>query len=232
MRNLILLLVLMSGAAPAAERRYTVGSFERLRVDGPYAVEVRPGSAPGASASGDARALDALTVEVNGDTLVVRGGAGAWGEAGSAGRAGAAPTIRLTTPLLRAASVNAGGRVSIGRMAAQRLQLAVNGAGSVEVADADADELTATVIGAGRLTVAGRAQRARLLTNGPGTIDAAALVASDLSVRLDGTGETRANARYTAQVMTTGLGRVTVGGKAKCTVEARAGGPVTCGAGD
>ena len=109
------------------------------------------------------------------------------------------------------------------------MEVSVNGSGSLAVSEAGADELMATVIGAGQMTLAGHSQHARLLTNGPGTIDAAGLSVSDLTVRLDGSGETKANARYTAQVTTTGLGRVTVTGGAKCTVKAMAGGPVSCG---
>lgn len=227
MRALALALLVATNA-DAADRPYPIGSFERLRVDGPFEVHVAPGL-PGAHVSGDPRRIGAVAIEVDGDTLVVRraGDAGS----GTSGAPGAVLVVTLTTPVLRSAAVNAGGRVTIARMAAPRLQLSVNGAGAIAAAGVEGEELTGTVIGAGTLTLAGHAQTVRLLTNGPGTIDASALVASTLSVRLDGTGETRANARFTAEVTTTGLGRVVVTGKARCTVKAQAGGPVECGAG-
>jgi hypothetical protein len=223
-------LLLAPAAADAADRTYGLGSFERLRVEGPFEVRVETGRSPGAKASGDDKLLEELAIDSEGDTLVIRLGHGAWGET-PAGKAAAAPVITLTTPLLRSVSVDAGGRVQVRRMAAQRLQLSVNGSGAIAVAAADADEVQATVIGAGQMTLAGHAQRVRLLTNGPGTIDAGALVANDLTVRLDGTGTTKANARYGAQVTTTGLGKVTVLGQARCVVHAQAGGPVACGVG-
>ena len=50
-----------------------------------------------------------------------------------------------------------------------------------------------------------------------------------VAVLLDGPGETKAAARYTAHITNLGLGAVAVAGSPKCTVVARAGGPVACG---
>jgi hypothetical protein len=68
-----------------------------------------------------------------------------------------------------------------------------------------------------------------MLTNGSGTILALPLTVSDLVVRLDGPGETQASARFTADLTSTGLGRIVVAGSAKCTTNAQAGGPILCG---
>jgi hypothetical protein len=97
------------------------------------------------------------------------------------------------------------------------------------VADAVADQVNATVIGTGTVTLAGRAARARYVMNGAGRIDAGELNAGTVSVLLDGPGEIKAQARYDANVTNTGLGAVSIAGSPKCTVRARAGGPVACG---
>ena len=217
----------MPGAAGAASRTYAVGSFERVRVDGPFRVEIRTGASPGAAVEADPALLDRIEISSEGGTLAVRNGIGRVSNSPKA-RADA-PLVTLSTGAVRTVLVSAGAEVTLDRALAQRVDLSVNGAGALAVAGVDADQLQAVVIGAGKLTLGGRAGRARLLTNGPGTIDAGALIADELTVRLDGTGETRAAARYTAQVTDTGLGRVTVTGPAKCTVTAPAGGPVTCG---
>ena len=58
-----LLAALLLGAVPAAavtpSRGYTVTGFDRIRVNGPFAVEVVPGS-PTASAEGDPLTLDLI----------------------------------------------------------------------------------------------------------------------------------------------------------------------------
>ena len=221
-------LSLVAVPAFAADRSYSVGSFERVRVEGPFEVRINTGGSPGARASGDAKLIEQLDIIVNGGTLVVRLGSRGWGETPTSSRI-TAPVVTLSTPRLIAASVVAGGRVTIGAMKAQRVDLAITGAGSLTVPAVDADQLNTTVIGTGVLTVGGRASRARLQTNGPGATDATALTVNDLTVRVEGSGETRATARYTAQVTSTGLGKVVVSGPAKCTVTASAGGPVECG---
>lgn len=231
MIRLVIALALFAPAAPAfaAERSFSVGSFDRVRVDGPFEVRVTTGSSPTARASGSGALLERVDVDLNGTTLIVRMGNGGWGETpGKAG--GSAPVITLSTPRLIAATVSAGARVAITKMASQRIDVGVTGAGVLTIARADADQLNATLVGTGQITLGGRASRARLLTNGPGTIDASALSVNDLIVRLEGAGETKAAARYTAQVTSNGLGKVTVSGTAKCTVKAIAGGPVACGA--
>lgn len=230
-RPLFLMLALLSATAPAlaAERTYSVSNFDRIRVEGPFEVRLSTKAAPGGSAEADPRILDQLRLIVEGTTLIVRLGGQGWGETPKT--ATRAPVITLRTPGLRSALVVAGGRLTIGRMTGQRIDLAINGNGSIAVEDVDADEFNATVIGAGTMTIAGTARRARLLTNGSGTIEATDLVANDLTVRLDGNGETRSAARYTAKVTTNGLGRVVVAGNPSCTVQALAGGPVECGAG-
>lgn len=230
MMRILLLLSLAALSTPlaAAERKIGIGSFDRLRVDGPFEVRVATGRSPGGTIEGERDAIDAIEVRVDGTTLIVRPGGSAWGER-PRGRSSTPPVVTLTTPALVSASVFGNARVTIGRMKGTRVDLSISGAGAIALTAVDADQVNATLIGAGTLSIGGRAAHARFVTNGPGTIDAAALDASDLFVRLDGLGATRAKARYTAQVTNTGLGTVVIDGNARCTIKATAGGPVECG---
>ena len=236
MRYLLAVLLLSSpafGQSSTTSRTVSVGSFDRVRVEGPFEVRVTIGS-PRATITRKGGADD-VAVRVDGTTLSVRKGTGGWGEQrggsrGGGGGGGAGPSgVTLSTPGLTSASVAAGGRLTIEKMRGMRVEVTVSGNGSLSVAAADTDQLNATVIGGGQMTLAGRAARARLVTSGPGAIDASGLVVDDLTVHLDGVGETKAAARYTAQVTNSGLGSVTVTGNAKCRVDAAAGGPVVCG---
>lgn len=221
------LLALLAAATPDASRRYTVTSFERIRVDGAFEVHLTVGKAPSAAAIADADTIDTLAISVDGTTLTV--GRKIVDQGAPRRTRATIPVITLATPTLRSAIVTGGGRLSIAGLKAQRADLAVNGAGALAVTGAATDQLNATVIGSGTMALAGRAQRAALLTNGAGTIDAKALDVNDLTVRLDGPGQTDAQARYSARVTNSGLGQVTVAGNAACTVVAPAGGPVSCG---
>ncbi|MEI9850479.1 MAG: DUF2807 domain-containing protein [Sphingomonas sp.] len=76
---LLLPLLLLAGAArPADERVFMVTGFDRVRVDGPFDVEIRAGLSPRASATGDTRALARLSVRVEGGTLIVGTGSRGW----------------------------------------------------------------------------------------------------------------------------------------------------------
>lgn len=233
-RVLLLAPILLSAPLPAAEKRVGLSGFDRIRVAGPIEVRVAPGS-PAATVSGDARAVERVEVRVDGTTLNLRMAGGGWNLRGGDDRRSETVgpvTVTLTTPRLLAVSVFGGTRLSARRMAGERVDLSVSGAGSITVDEVErADQLTANLIGAGEVALAGRARRVRLVTNGPGRIDAGRLTADELFVRLDGPGETKAAARYRAEVTNTGLGAVTVAGTPKCEVRSPAGGPVSCGGG-
>jgi hypothetical protein len=227
-RFALFVLVLAPMPAAADDRVFSVGSFERVRIDGPFEVGIVTGGSPGAKAAGDRQLIERIAIAVNGTTLTVRLGSGGWGEAFRKANA-APPVITLSTPRLFALAISADARASVNRMASQRVEVSVTGSGSMTIDHVEADQFSASLLGTGALTAGGRANRARLLTDGAGTIDTAAMVVKDLTVLLGGPGETRATARNTAQVTSTGLGKVTVGGTATCTVRAPAGGPVSCG---
>ena len=224
-----LLLLLLPVSAGAADRTYSVGSFDRVRVEGPFQVQLLTGKSPGARASGDTRVIEGLDIRVEGTTLLIRAGINGWGEQPVAGNK-AAPVITVSTSAIRGAIVIGGGRLSVtGPIRGQRIDLSVNGSGAIDAGAIQADQFNATMLGSGSMKLGGRAAKVQLTTNGTGGIDATALSASDLILLLDGPGEMRATARFTAKVTTTGLGAVTVYGSPACTVKAVAGGPVSCG---
>ncbi|WP_293986735.1 DUF2807 domain-containing protein [Sphingomonas sp.] len=233
MSRLILGLALAALALPAtaADRRYVVTDFDRVRVDGPFEVRLTVGGTSASSvASGDPEVLASLDIQVQGTTLIVRKGASGWAERGPAG--GPAPVITLTAPSLRSATVIGGGRLAIGgRVRSQRLDLQVTGSGSIDAGGIDSNEMVVSLMGAGNVALAGRSGRARLQTNGSGTISAKPLTVGDLVVLLDGPGETQATARFTANLTSTGLGRIVVTGTPACVTKAVAGGPILCGPG-
>ena len=215
--------------AAAADRSYVLTNFDRVRVDGPFDVRLTVGPGSAGRAEGEQRTLDGVEVAVQGGTLTIRRAAGVWGqqEAGSA----TPVVVTVSTPQLRGASVLGGGRLTVrGRVRAARLDLQVTGAGTLAIAGIDADAVAVGVIGNGAMTLAGRAGEARLLSNGGGTIAAGSLDAGSVSVVSEGTGETRASARFVADVTNKGLGLVAITGNPKCTVRQASVGPVQCGA--
>ena len=225
-----LLLLVLSAPAAAAERVVHIGSFDRIRVMGPFVVTVVEGP-PGATLSGDRGVIEGIDVRADGSTLTIRNGMRTWGERPQA-TATQPVVVTLSTRTVVNATMIGAGQLTIARMRGPRVDLTVTGAGTITARGIAADAANATIIGGGAITLAGTAHTARLLANGPAAIDASALSVGDLTVRVDGPGAIKAAARYTAKVTNVGLGQVTVAGQPKCTVASNAGGPVVCGAGD
>lgn len=230
-RSLAFALIALAAPAHAADRSYVVTNFDRVRVDGPYSVQVEVGTGgASASASGDDRALGDLDISVNGGTLTVRKGSQGWGERGKA--SGPPPVITLRTPAVRGATVVGGAKLALnGRLRTTRLDVQITGAGAIDARGVDADDVVVTVIGNGNVALAGRTARARFSTNGGGSIAATALDAGEIIVTLEGAGETRASARYLADLTNKGLGLIAVTGNPKCTVRGQSVGPIECGSG-
>ncbi len=232
MRSLLIPVILLTtvalsaGPASAADRTVGIGSFERLRVEGPVDATVTIGS-PSVRITGDANAIEAVDVHLDGATLTIRRRSELVGQ----GQRRSTAPIRLTlsTPAVVSAQSMAGARLTIARLRGPKIALVVSGSGAIEVTAVDGAEVSAMLSGAGRIALAGRAGKARLTRNGEGTLDASALDAGELLVAADGIGDLTARARYTAQVSNAGTGQVTIIGTPRCVIRPANGGPVACG---
>lgn len=220
-----LLLIATSAAAPQLrERSFMLTDFDRVRLDGPFAVEVTTGRPTGAVVAGDGRAADRVNLRVDGGTLVIGMSTMGWDSWRDDERGAIA--IRVNARQLRGARINGGGRLRIDRAASQRIDLGVNGSGELVIADIAADQLVATLTGTGSIRLpAGTARTARFFTQGAGSINAG-LRADDLTVQSQSAGDSRFSARLTASVNSLGSGAVRVEGPAVCRLSGT--GPASC----
>lgn len=230
MRNLILAgLALAAWAAPAtaATRGFTITSFDKIRVAGPFTVNVRTGAAPSARAEGTAQALDRVRIEVQGQTLVVSLDRHAW-SGGSDANTGPV-VINVTTPGLASATLTGAGNLSIDRAKAARFDLVTTGSGDVAIGALAADLLRVSITGSGEATLAGKVAQARLVVQGAGGIAGAKLTVADLDLSVTGSGDVSLSATRAAKVNSTGSGEITISGNAACQVRATGSGEVRCG---
>lgn len=217
------LLLLLSAAAPGDERVVMVTGFDRLRIDGPFAVEVAPGS-PGVTISGDRAAIDAVNVRVDASTLILNSGTQSWESA--AGKVASGARIRVTVPALRVVQTNGGTQLKLAEMRGDKLDVAQNGTGRIDITRVDAQDISLTLAGSGTIAIAGTAMRARVRLYGSSSLDAAALTTADAQLVSGSSGELAMTVRYNARISTTSSGVVRVLGDAKCAVIGQ--GPVEC----
>jgi hypothetical protein len=225
--GLAVLVALAATPAGAAERGYSITSFDRIRVEGPFVVTVTTGKTPSARASGTAEALERVTVRVEGRTLLVRPNVSGWG--GYPGRQDAPARVAVSTPALHTISLLGSGRVEVDRIRAPKATLTVEGSGRMSVGTLEADTASLAVAGSGGIEAAGRVKQASALARGVAEIRASDLVVSDLSLVSETAGTVTLNATRSAKVSSTGVGAVEVLGTAACEVKKVGSGPLSCG---
>ncbi len=228
MKYALLLAVLIASPALAAERGLTLTDFDRVRVEGPYVVDVTSGKSASGKLIGTPQAFDRITVQVQDHTLVIRPNRSGWG--GNPDTDGGPVRVKITVPVLRTAWVNGSGVVTIAGMRGATLDLVLQGSGSLSVSAIQADRLSVGLTGAGSATVSGKASQVTITTRGGGALDASALATQDIKVSSEGSGDVKATASRSAKVTSSGAGNIVVAGKPACIVSNVGAGSVVCGA--
>jgi len=168
-----------AGAPTTEEREIEDATAVDLAAAG--RLTVRTGDAPSLSVTAARNALDHLTSDVEGDTLVpgVRGWTGSLGEV----------HYELVLPVVEEIVLSGSGSVAADLAPGDGLTLRLDGSGNIEAADLDLVELSASLEGSGRIEVAGEAQRLEASIDGSGDIAAERLTAQDARVSVGGSGD-------------------------------------------
>ena len=218
MRTFLLTLAVMALAAPAdaATRNFGVTSFTKIRVSGPYKVNVATGIAPFARASGSANAIDRVAVDVRGDTLVVQANP-SWG-----GYPGVDPgpvEVNVGTHDLTSASLIGSGSVVIDRVKSLSFALTIQGSGVGQIGDAAVDQMNVSLEGTANARVAGRAGKLTALVRGLSALDAAKLSTPSADFSIDGTATIDSTVTDTAKVNGWGPATVRLSGRPACNLK-------------
>jgi hypothetical protein len=216
--NILLPLLLLAAAAPAgaAERRYSVTDFDKIRVEGPFSVKLVTRSTPFARAqAGSQSALDRLSIEVQGRTLVVRLNRSAWG--GYPGDPGQPVEVSVGTHGLTSAWVRGAGSLAIDRVRGLTFDLAVEGSSSGSIALVEVDDLRARFAGTASGQVGGKAHKFSAQVRGASSLDASGLAVKDAVITAEGPAAVSANASSSAKIDAYGTAEVKLSGNPACT---------------
>lgn len=214
--------------AEAAERRYSVTSFERIEVEGPFQVVLATGRAGSAHAVGDQQAIDRVSIEVQGRVLKVRQNRSSWG--GYPGESGGgALQIKLSTHELTSAAVSGSGSIDIDKAKAMHFDVSVAGSGRIAIGKVQADTLVLGLVGSGKLAVAGTAKSLRATISGAGDLAGEGLLVDDANVKADTAGTIKLGVKRAITLNATGSGDVEIAGSPACTVKASGSGRIACG---
>jgi hypothetical protein len=209
--------LILAGPAAAATRTFGITGFTKIRVEGPFKINLATGVAPFAKASGSAIALDRVAIDVRGDTLVVHTNPGAWG--GYPGENPGPVELSLGTHDLTNASLTGAGSLAITRVKGLSFALSVQGSGAARIDDAAVDQLEVNLAGTASAKVDGHALRLTALVRGLSSLDAAKLVGPDAHITADGSATVDAVATDTARVDAWGPATIRFTGRPACTLK-------------
>ncbi|MGZ2411888.1 putative autotransporter adhesin-like protein [Sphingomonas sp. F9_3S_D5_B_2] len=218
--HLPLLAVAVAAAAPAdaATRNFGITGFERVRVEGPFKVQLTTGVAPFASASGSAAGIDRVAIDMVGRTLVIHSNISAWGGSSNSDSVGPVE-VRIGTHELSGATLSGSGSVQINRVKGLSFVAAVEGSGALGIASADVDQLNVSMIGTASSVVAGRTGTLKLTARGVSSFDGSALVAKDATIGAEGASTVKTTVTNSAKIEGSGPATVTLDGKPACTAK-------------
>lgn len=206
-------LLLACSPAGAATRNYGVSGFEKIRVEGPFIVRLATGVAPYARANGPAAALDGVSIETHGRTLVVKLDRS---RPGGSGYAAGPVEIEIGTHELSSALLNGSGSLAVDRVRGQTFDLAVQGSGAATVESLVVDQLETGIAGSGSVRLAGSAAMLNAVVRGTSTLDAADLLVKDATIGAEGAASVRVRVSGTAKVEARGPAAIAFTGSPAC----------------
>jgi len=214
--RILAFLLLAAAASPlaAAQRNYSVTDFTRVKVEGPFAVTLATNVAPFARASGSPRALDRVSLRVDGRTLIIRVDRSAWGGTPDADEGPV--TISVGTHDIEQATLSGPGSLAIDRVRGLDFALSSFGSGAASIEQVAVDRLRIHGSGSGSIRVAGSTKQFDAALNGPGLIDATALTAKDASLSAMGPASIRALVTNSVKLSASGTATIALDGGAAC----------------
>lgn len=221
--------IAVTGAvAPAAadERTVPVTDFDRIVIEGPYAVQLVRDNVTRAVVTGPRRSLEAVSVEVQGRTLRIRRNPNNWG--GHPGQGSGPPLVTVSGRELRSVRIVGAGSLDLNGARGMRLELSVEGSGRIAAADIAVDRLSAGVRGSGEIRLAGRAEVFTADVQGSGTLQAEALQVQDVTLTAATAGAIQLTADREATITANGLGSIAIAGTAACTIRGLNAANVAC----
>ena len=212
----VLAAIALAAPASAGTRNFGITSFERIRVEGPYRVQLTTGVAPFASASGSPAALDRVAIDMIGQTLVVHHNLSAWGASSDSSDNGPVE-IRIGTHDLNSAILDGSGLLQIDRIKGLTFNASASGSGQLAVGKADVDQLNFIMAGTASSVIGGRAAMLKLTVRGASSFDGSGLATKDATIGADGAATIKAVATNSATISGSGPATITLIGTPACT---------------
>jgi hypothetical protein len=195
------------GSGVKVEKQRALAAFTKLRIDGPFDVQLAQGSADQAVVTADDNLEPLIETAVENDTLVVR----MKRDAGFTTRS--APLVRVTARTLQAIAIHGSGDLGMDSFKGDSLGLTIVGSGDAHVGLIEVKDLNVSISGSGDVRLAGRADQQNWTVSGSGDVDARALSGRAAKVRLSGSGDVSLGVTEQLDVQLSGSGDLSYAGR-------------------
>lgn len=214
--------------ADAAERKYAIGNFENVQIDGDLIVNIITNTSTSAKAIGSKKQLDNLKFKRNGRTLKIIINRSNITKRTQDKRT-APLEIFISTRRLKDITIRGNASVTVNNIQSKATELLILGAGMIDVANADIGYLNISIQGSGSVNMQnGAVTKSDFLINGNGAIRAANLVSEQADIVHQGSASTIIEVSKVADINNNGTGRIEILGKANCIIKSIGSGQILC----
>lgn len=214
-------IVLPLDAANAAERRFSTGNFDTVRIYGDFDVVIERAQGLSVRVEGDPLLINRITVRNSDRAITIRErnvsiAAPIFDDRIAKGRARL--KIYITAPLMRAVSYQGGGSLIVADLRGDKTSVTLNGDGNALIQNVESDLLVSSLTGSGILTISGTVGTHRAALRGYGGLDAAGLASISSNIVAEGPVFVELNASETASGLANDGARIYVVGTEQCSI--------------
>ncbi|MEJ6594605.1 DUF2807 domain-containing protein [Parasphingorhabdus sp.] len=219
--------LLLTSAAQAAERKFSLFSFDDIRISNGVDVVLTSGKGPSARAEGETRELlDRLSLQKNGKQLIVS--IRPKSLSGDDYDGDAPVTLFLSSYAISNITHLGSGLVTLDKLSGRTPRARLGGFGTLRIDAVDADRLDVVMTGGGQVILAGTARDARVELQGASMFESPGLTVEKLTLVQRGPASSQMKVMREANITNNGTGRIAIAGKPNCTVRTDGAADIVC----
>lgn len=224
---LILTLVAVCLPVQAAERKFTISSFEDVRIIGSVNVFITTDRGISASAEAANREiLDRVSLRKSGSQLIVSVRPKASGNRQFS--ADEPVTVTLSSYVIKKITHSGSGTVSLDKLGGRDPRVRLTGFGVLTINDVDSDTLNVAMNGGGQIVIAGEATKGRIELLGSSIFDGSQLELQELNLVQRGPASSHVFVEKEANISNSGTGRIQIDGRPNCIVKSGGSSQIVC----
>ncbi|NQV93718.1 MAG: DUF2807 domain-containing protein [Sphingomonadales bacterium] len=219
--------LLLTSAAQAAERKFSLFSFDDIRISNGVDVVLTSGKGPSARAEGETRELlDRVSLQKNGKQLIVS--IRPKSLSGDDYDGDAPVTLFLSSYAISNITHLGSGLVTLDKLSGRTPRARLGGFGTLRIDAVDADRLDVVMTGGGQVILAGTARDARVELQGASMFESPGLTVEKLTLVQRGPASSQMKVMREANITNNGTGRIAIAGKPNCTVRTDGAADIVC----